>query len=308
MATNHIPVLFQEVLDGLRVGRGHCYIDATVGAGGHATGILAASAPDGRILCLDRDAAAVEVARARLAAHSGRALVVHSSFAHLEVQARLHHFQPVDGILFDLGLSSLQLGDPSRGFAFLRDGPLDMRFDTAGDGLTAADLLNTWPADELAALLTRFGEERHSRRIARAIIASRPLHTTRELAEVIEKSETRRGRIHPATRTFQALRIAVNGELDALETALPQAVGLLAPGGRLVVISFHSLEDRLVKRFLRRESRQCVCPPDAPACVCDHQVSLKRIVRKPVRPSAEEVAANPRARSARLRIAERTVV
>ena len=305
MATNHIPVLFQEVLDGLRVGSGDRHVDATVGGGGHAAGILAASAPDGRLLCLDRDAAAVEVARGRLTEYSDRVEIAHSSFACLEAQAHVHDFTSVDGVLFDLGLSSLQLGDPSRGFAFLRDGPLDMRFDATGDGLTAADLLNNWPADELAALLARFGEERQSRRIAAAIIAARPLHTTTKLVEVIESTATRRGRIHPATRTFQALRIAVNGELDAVERALPQAVGLLAPGGRLVVISFHSLEDRLVKRFFRRESRQCICPPDAPACICDHRASLKLIARKPIRASVEEVAANPRARSARLRIAER---
>lgn len=305
MATDHIPVLFQAVLDGLQVESGDRCIDATVGGGGHAAGILAASSPEGRLLCLDRDPEAVEVARARLTAYSERVVVEHSSFILLEAQALLHDHICVDGILFDLGLSSLQLNDPSRGFAFMRDGPLDMRFDAVGDSLTAADLVNNCPAEELAALLIRFGEERQSRRITRAIVEARPLHSTGELAEVIARAATRRGRVHPATRTFQALRIAVNEELDALEAALPQAVGLLAPGGRLAVISFHSLEDRLVKRFLRRESRGCICPPDAPGCVCDHRASLRLITRKPIRPTRKETAENPRARSARLRIAER---
>ena len=305
MATDHIPVLFRAVLDGLQVESGDRCIDATVGGGGHAAGILAASSPEGRLLCIDRDAEAVEVARARLSAYSERVVIEHSSFAFLQSQALLHNHIYVDGILFDLGLSSLQLNDPSRGFAFMKDGPLDMRFDAVGDSLTAADLVNNCPAEELAALLTRFGEERESRRIARAIVEARPLQTTRELAEVIERVATRRGRVHPATRTFQALRIAVNEELDAIEAALPQAVSLLAPGGRLAVISFHSLEDRLVKRFMRRESRDCICPPDAPGCVCDHRASLSLVTRKPIRPTVKETAENPRARSARLRIAER---
>jgi len=187
----------------------------------------------------------------------------------------------------------------------MTDGPLDMRFDPTAGGPTAADLVNELPAEELAALLYRYGEERWSRRIAQAIVAARPLQTTKELAAVVERAVGRRGRIHPATRTFQALRIAVNDELAALEAALPQAVEVLAPGGRLAVISFHSLEDRLVKRFMRRESRDCICPPEAPICTCDHRATLRLITRRPVRPTAEEVAANPRARSARLRVAER---
>ena len=301
----HIPVLFQAVLDGLQVRPGGRYIDATVGGGGHAAGILAASSSDGRLLGLDRDLAAVEVARARLVCHAGEAVLVHSSFTRLAEIASARHFVPADGVLFDLGLSSLQLADSSRGFAFMVDGPLDMRFDPTGGGPTAAALVNRLSPRELAVLLYRYGEERQARRIAGAIVAARPLHTTKELAAVVERAVGRRGRIHPATRTFQALRIAVNEELIALEAVLPQAVEVLASGGRLAVISFHSLEDRLVKRFLRRESQDCICPPEVPVCTCDHRATLRLVTRKPIRPTAAEIAANPRARSARLRVAER---
>lgn len=291
----------------MQVRPGGRYIDATIGGAGHAAGILAASSPDGRLLGLDRDPAAVDVARARLTSYLGRGVIEHSSFVHLAEVARSHQFVPVDGVLFDLGLSSLQLADPSRGLAFMADGPLDMRFDPTCGGPTAADLVNDLSLEELAALLYRYGEEKQARRIAQAIVAARPLHTTRELAAVVERAVGWRGRrnIHPATRTFQALRIAVNDELAALEAALPQAVEILAPGGRLVVISFHSLEDRLVKEFMRRESRDCICPPEVVVCTCGHRASLRVITRKPVRPTAQEIAANPRARSARLRVAEK---
>lgn len=301
----HIPVLFQAVLDGLQVRPGGRYVDATVGGGGHAAGVLEASSPNGRLLGLDRDPAAVKAAGGRLISFGERAVLVRSSFGCLEEVVRAHHFFPVDGIVFDLGFSSLQLADPARGFAFMADGPLDMRFDPRSDQPTAADLVNQLSMEELDALLTQYGEEKLSRRIAEAIVAARPLYTTAELVAVVEQVVKRRARIHPATRTFQALRIAVNDELVTLEKALPQAVDVLASGGRLAVISFHSLEDRIVKRFMRRESRGCICPPEAPACTCDHQATLRVISRKPIRPTAEEVAANPRARSARLRIAER---
>jgi 16S rRNA (cytosine1402-N4)-methyltransferase len=301
----HIPVLFQAVLDGLQVRPGGRYIDATVGGGGHAAGILAASSPDGRLLGLDRDPAAIETAGIRLVSYAGRVVLVHGSFSHLAETAGTSRFVPADGVLFDLGLSSLQLADPVRGFAFTVDGPLDMRFDPQAGGPTAADLLNALSTEELVKILYRYGEERQSRRIAEAIVAARPLHTTKELAALVERVLKRRGRIHPATRTFQALRIAVNDELAALEAALPQAVEVLVPGGRLAVLSFHSLEDRLVKRFMRRESRDCVCPPESPACTCGHQATLRLFTRRAIRPAAEETAANPRARSARLRVAER---
>jgi 16S rRNA (cytosine1402-N4)-methyltransferase len=301
----HVPVLLQEVLDSLQVKPGGRYIDATVGGGGHAVGILAASYPDGRLLGLDRDPAAVEATRARLASYAERAVLVHSSFTRLAQVAREHQFVPADGVLLDLGLSSLQLADSARGFAFMADGPLDMRFDPTGDTPSAAVLVNQLSLEELRTVLVRYGEEKQARRIAEAIVAARPLHKTGELATVVEKAVGRRGRIHPATRTFQALRIAVNDELAALEAVMPQAVEVLAPGGRLAVISFHSLEDRLVKRFLRRESRDCICPPGLPVCTCGHRATLRLATRRPLRPAADEVAANPRARSARLRVAER---
>jgi len=306
-----VPVLFQAVLDGLQVRSGGRYVDATVGGGGHAAGILAALFPDGRVLGVDRDGAAVEAAGVQLGSYGGQVMLVQSCFSHLAEVAHACHFVPADGVLFDLGLSSLQLADPSRGFAFMADGPLDMRFDQTEDGVTAAALVNDRSLGELMSLLQRYGEERQARRIAEAIVVARPLYTTKELAGVVERAVGRRGRMHPATRTFQALRMAANDELGALESALPQAVEILAPGGRLVVMSFHSLEDRLVKRFLRRESRDCVCPPGKPVCTCDHRATLRLVARsgpgrrKPIRPTAEEVAANPRARSARLRVAER---
>ena len=306
----HVPVLSQAVFDGLQVRPGGRYIDATVGGGGHAAGILAALSPGGHLLGLDRDPAAVEVARARLASYVGRFTLVHSSFSSLAEVAQSHHCIPADGILFDLGLSSLQLADPVRGFAFMTDGPLDMRFDPTKGGATAATLVNQLSFQELVELLYRYGEERRARRIAEAIVAARPLYTTKELAIVVERAVGRRQqprhrRIHPATRTFQALRIAVNDELTEVEKTLPQAVEILAPSGRLAVISFHSLEDRMVKHFMRRESRDCICPPESPVCTCEHRATLRLVTRKPIRPTADEVAANPRSRSARLRVAER---
>jgi 16S rRNA (cytosine1402-N4)-methyltransferase len=250
--------------------------------------------------------AALEAAADRLGAYEGRFELVHTSFAYLREVVQAHDFAPIDGILFDLGLSSLQLADEERGFSFMADGPLDMRFDRTSRGTTAADLVNTLSAEALADILYEYGEETQSRRIARAIVEARPLHRTRELVEVIEGAVgRRRGRLHPATLTFQALRIAVNEELEALKAALPQAVELLKGGGRLAVIAFHSLEDRIVKRFMRRESKDCICPRELPICTCDHEASLDVVTRKPIRPTEEEVAANPRSRSARLRIAER---
>jgi len=302
----HVPVLLHEVMDGLQVKPGGRFIDATVGGGGHAHEILSVSAPDGFLLGLDRDPSALEVAADRLTPYRDRVELVHASFARLREVAEAHDFVPADGILFDLGLSSLQLADADRGFSFMTDGPLDMRFDPTSSGPTAADLINTLSSEELADIFYHYGEERQSRRIARAIVEARPLHTAGELAQVIEQAVgRRRGRLHPATLTFQALRIAVNDELATLKAALPQAVELMAPRGRLAVIAFHSLEDRIVKRFVRRESKDCICPPELPICTCDHQASLNVITRKPIRPTEEEVTVNPRSRSARLRVAER---
>lgn len=313
---DHIPVLYTEVLEWLcppsPPARSARYIDGTVGAGGHAWGILEASSPDGQLLGLDADPTALALARERLAEFGDRVHLVHANFGSLATVA--HGFGAVDGILFDLGLSSMQLADASRGFSFQEPStsrPPDMRFDPTASGQpTAADLINTLPVEELADILWRYGEERYSRRIARAIVARRPIATTQELIAVTHQAVGSHpsgspARIDPATRTFQALRIATNDELRTLERALPQAVDLLRPGGRLAVISFHSLEDRIVKHFLRESARDCICPPEVPVCVCDHEPTLKVLTKKPITPSADEVASNPRSRSAKLRVAER---
>ncbi len=230
---------------------------------------------------------------------------MNDNFNHLEEICRAHDFSPVDGILLDLGLSSLQLDDAERGFSFRFDAPLDMRFGP-GQSTTAADIINTYDEEDIAAILRDYGEERHSRLIARRIAAIRPIKTTRELANIIEHLPGMTpGRIHPATRTFQALRIAVNRELENLQGVLAQAVRVLAVGGRLAVISYHSLEDRIVKHFMREESRGCLCPPEVPVCGCGHTPTLRLVNRKPISPSEAEIAENPRSRSARLRAAER---
>ena len=301
---SHIPVLYQEVLAGLRIKSGGRYIDATVGGGGHAYGILVASGPDGELLGVDADPMAMALAGERLTEFGERVTLTQGNFTDLEEIALEHGFCPVDGILLDLGLSSMQLEAAERGFSFQSDGPLDMRFDPS-QTTTAADLVNTLPMEELADILFRYGEEPRSRRIARAIVAERPINTTKELAALVERTVGRRRRLHPATRTFQALRMVVNEELECLAEALPQALRLLVPGGRLAIISFHSLEDRLVKQFFRNEARDCLCPPEVPVCICDHRAALGIVTRKPIRPSAEEVAANPRSRSAKLRMAYR---
>ncbi|MCS7251296.1 MAG: 16S rRNA (cytosine(1402)-N(4))-methyltransferase RsmH [Anaerolineae bacterium] len=301
----HVPVLLREALEGLKVRPGGVYIDATVGGGGHAAAILERSAPDGRLLGMDRDPEALARARERLRPFGERAVLVQGSYAELRRIAVRYDFLEVDGILFDLGLSSWQLSDPYRGFSFQIDGPLDMRYDPS-QGIPAAEIVNRWPENQLAQIIRRYGEERFAQRIAKAIVRNRPIRTTTELAELIARVVGRgREDQHPATRTFLALRIAVNEELQALEQALPQAVSLLKPGGRLAVIAFHSLEDRIVKAFFQRESRDCLCPPEIPVCTCGHRATLRMITRKPIRPSEEEVEMNPRARSARLRVAER---
>lgn len=303
----HIPVLLREVLESLKVQAGGRYIDGTVGGGGHAAAILERSLPGGQLLGIDADPMAITTARQRLQAYADSVLLVHENFSNLEATCTRYGFRPVHGILFDLGLSSLQLEDTARGFSFQHDAPLDMRFNPH-QKITAADILNTLAEEDLAHLLRSYSEEPHSHLIARYIVQQRPLHTTAQLVRVIEQAVGgRRGRIHPATRVFQALRIAVNRELEHLESALKQAVNLLGLEGRLAVISYHSLEDRIVKQFLHRESRDCICPPEIPACVCHHRASLRIISKKVITPSLEEVQFNPRSRSARLRVAERRV-
>jgi 16S rRNA (cytosine1402-N4)-methyltransferase len=301
----HQPVLYQETIDALAPHAAGRYLDGTVGAGGHAWGLLNASAPDGLLLALDVDPAALDLAAQRLAEFGERAALRRGSYGQMAEHLVAMNWDAVDGILLDLGVSSMQFDRPERGFSFQHEGPLDMRFDPNG-GTTAADLVNELPEEELADIIFRYGEERKSRRIAQAIVKARPLHTTGELAAVIAKAlGGKRSGIHPATRSFQALRIAVNGELDTLEAALPQAVTALKAGGRLAVIAFHSLEDRIVKQTFRRESQDCICPPEQPVCTCGHTASIKEITRRPIVAGENEVKANPRARSARLRVAEK---
>jgi 16S rRNA (cytosine1402-N4)-methyltransferase len=278
-----------------------------VGAGGHAVGLLEASNPSGKLVGLDVDPEALKLARERLNPFSSRVQLVQESYRRLATVLVGLGWQKVEGILLDLGYSSMQIDDPARGFSFLVDGPLDMRFNPEGP-VSASDLVNGLTEPELADILFRYGEERHSRRIAKAIIAARPIYSTLRLAALVAKvSSSRQRRHHPATRTFQALRIAVNNELDNLEQVLPQAVEALAPGGRLAVISFHSLEDRRVKQYFRRESQDCICPPGQPVCTCNHRAALSIMTRRPVTPGKEEIARNPRARSAKLRVAEKLV-
>lgn len=301
----HQPVLYQEIIHALQPHRGGFYIDGTIGAGGHAWGILEACQPDGLLLGLDVDPQAIELAHERLAPYGQRAILVRASYTTILEQLQRVGRKTVDGILLDLGMSSIQLDTPQRGFSFQVDAPLDMRFDPSNP-VKAADLVNSKPENELADILYRFGEERHSRQVAQAIVRARPVTSTRQLAEVVARvTGGRRKGLHPATRTFQALRIAVNHELEAVEDVLPRAVACLVSGGKLAVISFHSLEDRLVKQFMRRESQDCLCPPRQPVCTCGHRASLREINRHPVRPQEAELRNNPRARSARLRVAER---
>jgi len=302
---SHKPVLYQEILDVLRPHAGGIYVDGTLGAGGHAWGILEASSPDGKLIGFDLDPQALEIAREKLAPFGDRFVLVHASYTRLTEQLDSLDVDSVDGILLDLGLSSMQLAAADRGFSFQEEGPLDMRFDPQAK-TSAADLVNHLPESELADLIYQYGEERYARRIAAAVVAARPVDTTSELADLVAKAVPGgRSRIHPATRTFQALRIAVNEELASVEAVLPQAVDALETGGRLAVIAFHSLEDRIVKRYFRRQSSDCICPPESPICTCEHQATIKEISRKPIRPTEAEIRSNPRARSARLRVAEK---
>ena len=307
LAPTHIPVLLNETIEALAVGPGGRYIDCTLGGGGHAAAILDHSSPGGQLLGIDADPRAVEIARARLIAYGNSVKIINENFVELEAICIKNDFLPVHGILFDLGLSSLQLNGSGRGFSFGHDAPLDMRYSPSQQ-LSAADIVNTYSEAELAHLIRTYGEEGYSRRIARWILKERPIRTTLELAQVIERAVGgRKGRLHPATKTFQALRIAVNHELEYLEAALKQAVSLLGFEGRLVVISYHSLEDRIVKRFMSQESKDCICPPGIPSCVCQHTARLRLVSKRVITPSPVEVESNPRSRSAKLRVAERVI-
>ena len=301
----HVPVLLDEILAGLQPQLGGYFVDCTVGLGGHAAAILEKISPSGRLLGIDADPEAIKLSQDKLGDYGGAVTLVNDNFINLEAICKRYHFHPVDGILFDLGVSSLQLDTAERGFSFQLDAPLNMRFDPE-QGLTASDIVNSFSEQELAKLIEKYGEERHSRRIARYIVQNRPIVTTVELARLVEQaSGGKRTRIHPATRTFMALRIAVNSELQNLELTLKQTVNLLRPGGRLTVISYHSLEDRIVKQFMRYAASSCLCPPETVICRCGHEPTLKLISRKVIKPTSLETESNPRSRSAKLRIAER---
>jgi 16S rRNA (cytosine1402-N4)-methyltransferase len=282
MKSLHKPVLYHEVLEALNITPGGRYIDCTVGGGGHAEGILELSSPDGMLLGIDADPEAIARVAERLSRFGKRVTLVRANFSELRAVAAKTGFDPVDGILMDLGFSSYHVERGERGFSFQKEGPLDMRFNPDQD-ITADVLVNELPQEEIAEIIWKYGEERRSRRIAKAIVDARPIHTTTELAEVVARAVGRRGRIHPATKTFQALRIAVNDELGALEKALPQAVDLLKPGGRLAVITFHSLEDRIVKHFLREMASECDGDPRCGGLVKEPRLKLVR--RKVIKPS-----------------------
>jgi 16S rRNA (cytosine1402-N4)-methyltransferase len=313
--SQHIPVMVDEVLQYLQPRSGGYYIDATLGGGGHTTAMLERSAPHGRVLGLDADPQALERVRNRLggAIEADRLVLVHSNFAELERVINELHAPPAQGVLLDLGFSSDQMADPQRGFSFSAEGPLDMRFDPSL-AISAADMINTASEEELAEIFWKYGEERRARQIARRIVRERarqPLTRTTQLATLVAAGVPyRAGAIHPATRVFQALRIAVNHELERLEAVLPQLLDALsAPqndeaGGRMVIISFHSLEDRIVKEFMRREARDCICPAHTPVCICGHKARIRLLTRGPVTAHEQEVKLNPRARSAKLRAAE----
>lgn len=301
----HLPVLFQKILDLLSPSSPNHYLDCTAGAGGHSSGILKNSAPLGEVLSLDLDPDAIALSRKTLAEFGKRAHVVHGSY--LDAQSYLEPlgWTKVAGIVMDLGVSSMQLDQAERGFSFRQDAPLDMRFDPTR-GSTAADLVNQLDEQELADVLWKYGEERFSRRIARAIVNARPVHTTAELAHIVRSAiGNTKERQDQATRTFQALRIAVNEELKTIEKAIPTLIELLQPQAKLAIISFHSLEDRLVKQAFRLASRDCICPPEQLVCNCNHKASVKLITTHPVLPDETEMKQNPRARSAKLRVVEK---
>jgi len=306
----HRSVMLREAVDLIRPPHGGVLVDATVGTGGHTEALLEAVGPEGKVYGIDRDPGALDFSRHRLARFGQRFVAIHGDYRDLAALLLDEDVQAVDGVLADLGISSLQLDDPGRGFAFRLDGPLDMRLDRES-GPTATDLLATLPEKELAEILYKFGEERRARPVARAIIrerSQRPIRTTRHLAELVERvmgPRSRRYRIHPATRTFQALRIAVNHELEGLNRLITEAVPLLRQDARLVVISFHSLEDRTIKHTFRSLAERCTCPPKLPVCGCGRENFIRIVTPRPLRPTTRETEENVRSRSARLRAAEK---
>jgi len=312
MVDYHIPVLREEVLRYLNAGDKQLIVDGTLGDGGHTEAILQNSGPQCRVLGIDQDAEALARARKRLAPFGERVILVHGNFSEIQSILAQRNIRGIDGLLLDLGVSSRQLDTPERGFSFRYDGPLDMRMDREAES-TAADLLETLSDKELEEIIRTYGEERNYKKIVRFIRKAQgkgPLSSTASLAQILSSAakQPRPARIHPATRTFQALRIAVNRELDHLRKALTDSLEILNATARLVVISFHSLEDRIVKQFFRDEEKGCACPPKMPVCICGKQSRLKVLTRRVVIPGAEEIHANPRASSSKLRAAERIYV
>ena len=305
----HKPVLLDECIEALNIRPDGVYVDGTLGRAGHSREI-AQRLTTGRLICIDRDTAAIEAAQERLAPWMDRVTLIHSNFSELGDVLRDAGVTGVDGMLFDLGVSSPQLDDASRGFSYMQDAPLDMRMDLTAP-LSAYEIINTWSGDELRRILYEYGEERYAPAIARAIVRTRenaPIKTTLELVDVIKSAmppAALREKQHPAKRSFQAVRISVNGELDALPPMLKAASDLLNPGGRLAVITFHSLEDRIIKRAMRDMARGCTCPPEFPVCICGNRPKMKVLTRKPIVSGAAELEENPRARSAKLRVAEK---
>ncbi|MEW6623135.1 MAG: 16S rRNA (cytosine(1402)-N(4))-methyltransferase RsmH [Bacillota bacterium] len=304
----HEPVLVKEVLLGLNIKAGADYVDATIGGGGHSYHILKLSAPEGRLIGIDRDLEAILAAKKKLEEFSGRFIIVHDNFKNMKSILYLYGFQKVDGVLIDLGVSSHQIDEGYRGFSYIHDGPLDMRMDNR-EALTAKSLLNTLEENELKNIIKEYGEELWAARIANFIVNFRrdkEIETTGELVKIIEKAvpvSKRDPHVHPAMRTFQALRIAVNKELDKLDVAIKDAVSLLKPGGRIAVISFHSLEDRIVKNTFKELASACSCPPKIPVCICNKKPEVELLNKRPIVAGTEELKLNPRAKSAKLRLA-----
>ena len=301
----HNPVMVPEILKYLDVVSGGRYIDCTLGEGGHSKSILDASNPGGEVLGIDADHEAIEVSKSRLEKYQDRAIFVNDNFRNLRKIAMRRNFIPAHGILLDLGVSSLQLNIETRGFSFMRKSPLDMRF-SFNQKLTADQVVNTFQENEIADILYHFGDERRARKIAKIIVENRPIKHSNELAEIIKKKiYISNHKINPATKTFQALRIYINEELSALSEVLEQSLEIIGIGGRLAVISYHSIEDRIVKNYFRRESKYCICLPNVIKCECNHEPKLKVITKKPISPSSNEIIRNRRSRSAKLRVKER---
>jgi len=301
----HNPVMVPEILKYLDVVSGGRYIDCTLGEGGHSKSILDASNPGGEVLGIDADHEAIEVSKSRLEKYKDRVIFVNDNFRNLRKIAMRRDFIPAHGILLDLGVSSLQLNIETRGFSFMRKSPLDMRF-SFNQKLTADQVVNTFQENEIADILYHFGDERRARKIAKIIVENRPIKHSNELAEIIKKKiYISNHKINPATKTFQALRIYINEELSALSEVLEQSLEIIGIGGRLAVISYHSIEDRIVKNYFRRESKYCICLPNVIKCECNHEPKLKVITKKPISPSSNEITSNRRSRSAKLRVIER---